>query len=138
MHQPKSRERVTASDEWYRWVVQSAAGYAIFSTDLQARILTWDNGAERLFQYRREDVIGEDARFIFTPEDIERHVPESELAEAAEERCAPDERWHVKKDGTIFWASGLMMRVLDDHRRHVGFVKIVRDCTEEKRRGKSL
>jgi PAS domain S-box-containing protein len=115
-------------------MVQSASGYAMFSTDLKGRIATWDDGAARLFGYRREDVLGEDSRFIFTVEDIGRHEPEAELADAAVNRCAPDERWHVKKDGTIFWASGLMMPLLDDHRRHVGFVKIVRDATDQKRR----
>lgn len=131
MHEAKPQLRI--GDEWYRWVVQSVSGYAVFSTDVQGRIVTWDEGAEQLFGYRREDVIGENARFIFTPDDIHSQTPEVEFANAAANRCAPDERWHVKKDGTIFWASGLMMRVLDDHRQHVGFVKIVRDCTHQKR-----
>lgn len=133
MQQVWPHKRVSAQDEWYRWLVQSISGYAIFSTDLQGRIQTWDDGAERLFDYRRDDVLGEDARFIFTPEDINHHIPETELADATENNTALDERWHVKKDGTIFWASGLMMRMLDDHRRHVGFVKVIRDCTDERR-----
>jgi PAS domain S-box-containing protein len=133
MHEGRSAERVKLGDEWYRWMVQSVSGYALFSTDLEGRIMTWDSGAEELFGYRREDVRGENARFIFTPEDIEHAVPEMELAGATANRCAPDERWHVRKDGTIFWASGLMIRLLDDHKRHVGFIKIVRDCTDRKR-----
>ena len=114
-------------DNWYRWAVQSIRGYAFFTTDLQARIATWDFGATELFGYRREDVIGEDARFIFTPEDIEKHAPELELALAVKNRCAPDERWHVRKDGSIFWATGLMMVIMDDTNRQVGFLKIVRE-----------
>jgi PAS domain S-box-containing protein len=113
--------------EWYRWLVQSIRGYACFSTDLKTRIQTWDTGAIELFGYRREDVLGEDARFIFTPEDIKQRVPELELVTAIANRSAPDERWHVRKDGTIFWATGLMMVITDDVGRHVGFVKIVRE-----------
>ena len=124
--------RQIARDEWYRWMVQSAAGFAIFSTDLQNRIVTWNCGAEELFGYRRDDVIGENARFIFTPTDIAQHVPEKELASAADDQCALDERWHVRKNATVFWASGFMMRITDDHHRHVGFVKIVRECPEPK------
>ena len=74
--------RFTVNDEWYRWMVQSIDGYAVFSTDLQNRIITWDEGAERVFGYGRDDVLGEDVRFIFTPEDIKHHVPETELADA--------------------------------------------------------
>ena len=114
-------------------MVQSISGYAVFSTDLQCRIMTWDDGAERLFGYSRDDVLGEDARFIFTPEDINHHVPEEELADASAHRVALDERWHVKKDGTVFWASGLMMQLRDDRSRQVGFIKIVRECEKTER-----
>lgn len=114
--------------DWYRWTVQSIRGYACFTTDLKARVVTWDAGAVTLFGYRREDVMGENARFIFTPEDIKLREPEAELVEALGNRSAPDERWHVRKDGSIFWASGLMMLVTDDDGRHVGFVKVVREC----------
>jgi two-component system, chemotaxis family, CheB/CheR fusion protein len=113
--------------EWYRWAIESIRGYACFTTDLKARVVTWDAGAIALFGYRREDVIGEDARFIFTPEDIEHREPEAELVAAMGDRAAPDERWHVRKDGSIFWASGLMMAMQDDAGRHVGFIKIVRE-----------
>ena len=133
MNPDLSPSRPHAADQWYRWMVQSVTGYAIFSTDLEGRIVTWDEGAERLFGYHRDDVKGENARFIFTPEDIARSEPENERKTAAENRAGPDERWHVKKDGTVFWASGLMMLLLDDHRRHVGFIKIVRDRTKDKR-----
>jgi two-component system, chemotaxis family, CheB/CheR fusion protein len=114
--------------DWYRWAVQSIRGYACFTTDLKARVVTWDGGAVALFGYRREDVIGENARFIFTPEDIQQREPEAELVAAVGDHCARDERWHVRKDGSIFWASGLMMVMTDDDGRHVGFVKIVREC----------
>jgi PAS domain S-box-containing protein len=132
MSETPRKPRFVARDEWYRWMVKSVAGYAVFSTDLDGRIVTWDGGAEELFGYRRDDVVGENARFIFTPTDIARHAPEKELAAAAGNQCALDERWHVRKNGTVFWASGLMMRLMDDHQRHVGFVKIVRECQERK------
>jgi PAS domain S-box-containing protein len=134
MERPFPTQRSGVGDEWYRWLVQSVSSYAILSTDLQGRILTWNDGAEKLFGYRRDDVLHENARFIFTPEDIKRHVPEAELAGATANESAPDERWHVRKDGSIFWGSGMMIRMLDDHGRHVGFVKILRDGTQEKRR----
>jgi two-component system, chemotaxis family, CheB/CheR fusion protein len=113
--------------EWYRWTVQSIRGYAVFTTDLNARIVTWDQGAIDLFGYRREDVMGEDARLIFTPEDIRKRAPEIELESAMANRTAVDERWHVRKDASLFWASGLMMLVTDDTGRHVGFMKIIRE-----------
>jgi PAS domain S-box-containing protein len=129
----QNAQRTAVPDAWYRWAVQSISGYGVFTTDLQNRIVTWDGGAEKMFGYRRDDVWGEDARFVFTPEDIEKKAPEIEIATAVANTSAPDERWHVRKEGTIFWASGLMMKLYDDQERHVGFIKIVRDRTAEKR-----
>lgn len=116
-------------DVWYRWAVQSVRGFAFFTTDLEGRIVTWDAGASELFGYRREDVIGEDARFIFTSEDIAQRAPEIEIVTAVANRTAPDERWHVRKDGSLFWANGLMMVITDDAGRHVGLAKIIREDT---------
>lgn len=89
--------------------------------------MTWNEGATELFGYRLDDVRGESSRFIFTPSDLARNIPEVEIASAIGNRSAPDERWHVRKDGSVFWASGLMMTLLDDAGRHVGFVKVVRE-----------
>jgi two-component system, chemotaxis family, CheB/CheR fusion protein len=115
------------SAEWYRCAVQSIRGYAMFTTDINGRIVTWDRGAVDLFGYRKEDVLGEDASLIFLPEDITKHAPEQEIAQAMENRVAPDERWHVRKDGSLFWANGLMMVMTDEAGRQIGFVKIVRE-----------
>jgi PAS domain S-box-containing protein len=111
---------------WYRWAVKSIREYAFFTTDLKNRVVTWDQGAIDLFGYARADVVGENAEFIFTPEDIKKNAPQKEIALAVGNRTAPDERWHVKKDGSVFWATGLMMTITDDAGRHVGFMKIVR------------
>jgi PAS domain S-box-containing protein len=105
----------------------------MFTTDINGRIVTWDRGAVDLFGYRKEDVLGEDASLIFLPEDIKKHAPEQEIAQAMENRIAPDERWHVRKDGSLFWANGLMMVMTDEAGRQIGFVKIVREGTPPSR-----
>jgi len=100
--------------------------------DIETRIVTWDQGAVDLFGYRPEDVVGENARFIFTPQDIGQHAPEAEATNAIANRTTPDERWHVRKDGSLFWAMGLMMTLNDDDGRHVGFAKLIRERSPPK------
>ena len=39
MHPAERKAQASVRDEWYRWMVQSVTGYAMFSTDLQGRIL---------------------------------------------------------------------------------------------------
>lgn len=114
-------------------MVQSAQHYALFSTDLTERIVTWDCGAQQLFGWSVEEVIGREARFIFTPEDMAMRAPEAEIALAAAHGAARNERWHLRKDGSRFWGSGLIMTVVNDEGRRVGFQKIIRDRTAEKK-----
>ena len=45
---------------------------------------------------------------IFTPEDCAAGVPAQELETAAKVGRAADERWHVRKDGSQFWALGVI------------------------------
>ena len=45
---------------------------------------------------------------------------------------AQDERWHLRKDGSPFWATGHMMALQGDEGQHVGFLKILRDRTVRK------
>ena len=70
---------------------------------------------------------------FFTPEDRERGVPQQELKTAAEKGRASDDRWHVRKDGTSFFASGITTGLRDAQGALQGFIKIMRDRTDRKR-----
>src|SRR3954452_19592455 len=73
-------------------------------------------------------MLGCSADVIFTPEDRATRVPEKERSDASTYGRAADDRWHQCKDGSRFWASGLMMPLKVGH---AGFVKITRDRTEQ-------
>jgi len=124
----KPPSRAPGGDELLRLIVESAHDYAIFSMDAERRITSWNRGAERLLGWPADEVTGLTADVIFTAEDRAAGVPELEIAQAASTGRAEDDRWQQRRNGTRFWASGLMMR-LDDPAR--GFVKILRDRTEQ-------
>ena len=127
-----------ASEERYRLLVESAEDYAIFMVDHDGRLADWNAGAERIFGYREEEIVGEPFSILFTPEDILSGAPERELREAEEEGRAVDERWHMRKDGSQFWASGVVTPIRDDAGNRRGFVKVARDITERKRAEEEL
>src|SRR3954451_681551 len=77
-------------------------------------------------------MLGRDARGIFTPGDRDAGAAEIEMRTAEAEGQALDERWHLRKGGERFWANGLLMPLKDDTDRTRGFLKIVRDLTEQK------
>jgi PAS domain S-box-containing protein len=106
--------------------------YAIFSLDLNGRIVTWNAGAERVFGYSESEAVGRSSAMIFTPEDRASGEPSGEMAEALEKGFAEDERWHMRKDGTRFFASGVMRQLRHENGELRGFIKVARDITERK------
>jgi PAS domain S-box-containing protein len=75
---------------------------------------------------------------IFTPEDVVSGAAMRELDVAASEGKAEDRRWHLRKDGSRFWASGLLLSVRDEAGVVRGFVKVIEDRTADKRIEESL
>jgi PAS domain S-box-containing protein len=118
---------VAPSAELLRLIVESSQDFAIFTINSRRLATSWNSGAQRLFGFTPEEMIGSTADAIFTPEDREAGAPEREQRMAAQNGRAIDERWHQRKDGSIFWASGLMMPLSDGS----GFVKITRDRSEQ-------
>ncbi|MDR6636207.1 PAS domain S-box-containing protein [Phyllobacterium sp. 1468] len=113
-------------------VLESAIDYAIITADLSGNVTSWSTGAEKIFGWAEDEVLGLPADIIFTSADRAHNVPAKEIANALQNGRATDERWHVRKDGSRFWASGEMLRLHDDGAAE-GFLKIVRDRTQQKR-----
>jgi PAS domain S-box-containing protein len=142
-HDDETRQRrlgeaLQESEQRFERLVEAAKDYAIFMTDADGRVSTWNEGAQRLFGYGEAQILGEDASVLFTPEDRECGIPERELQKARTEGRAEDERWHVRKDGSRFWASGFVRPVLDAEDNLIGFSKVARDLTERKRAEEAL
>src|SRR5215204_7810057 len=131
--QRRLEEALQESEQRFERLVESAKDYAIFMTDADGRVSTWNEGAQRLFGYGEAEIVGEDASILFTSEDRESAAPERELEKARTEGRAEDERWHVRKDGSRFWASGFVRPVLEAEDNLIGFSKVARDLTEHKR-----
>ena len=113
-------------------MVRAIADHAIFFASLDGRIEAWNPGAERIFGFTADEIIGERFHRTFTQRDIDAGVPDRELEKALADGKAEDERWHRRKDQSVVYVSGSTMRVTDDDGRPIGFVKIGRDFTGRK------
>src|ERR671913_393163 len=131
--QRRLEEALQQSEQRFERLVEAAKDYAIFMTDSDGRVSTWNEGAQRLFGYEEGEIVGADASVLFTPEDREGGRPERELEKARTEGRAEDERWHMRKDGSRFWASGYVRPVWGEGGDLLGFSKVARDETERKR-----
>jgi len=132
----RAEHSLSKSEERLRLLVESANDYAIFTITKDNIVDSWNTGAENTFGWKENEMIGKSAAILFTPEDQERGVPAMEIQCAAETGKAEDERWHIRKDGSRFYASGVM-QPLRDGGVH-GFVKICRDQTEKIEAEKAL
>jgi PAS domain S-box-containing protein len=124
--------RSAPGDSVFRLLVENVEDYAMCAMNPRGEILHWNAGAVRTFGYREDEVRGKTLSLIFTEEDVRAGLAEQELRVAAEQGRAEDERWHVRKDGSRFWAMGVLVPVRDERGAIIGFGKIVRDRTDLK------
>jgi two-component system, cell cycle sensor histidine kinase and response regulator CckA len=115
----------------YRLLFEATVDYAVLHVSLSGVIQTWNRGAERLFGYESDEVIGRPWSVLFTPEDNLQGIPDRERNLAIESGRAEDTRWQRRKDGSRFWANGVTVS-LQEENRLVGLAKIVRDDTDVK------
>lgn len=122
-----------ASEQRYRRLIEAVIDYAIFQIDPEGNVASWNPGAQRIKGYAPQDIIGRHFSQFYTPEDIASGVPKRALAEAREHGRFEAEGWRLRKDGTRFWASVIIDRIVGEAGEIIGFAKVTRDLTERKR-----
>lgn len=118
--------------DFYKNILESLEDYGVFTTDRSGIVTSWNRGAEHVLGYTEEEICGQSAGVIFTEEDRSNGVPEHEFAEALEKGRGVDERYHQRKNGTLFWASGLVFPLYDSDNQHIGFTKVLRNLSRRK------
>ena len=130
---PQISEQTKLNVELGYYLLDGIRDYAIFMIKPDGNIGTWNPGVERLLGYKEDEFVGAPFSMIFTESDISAGSPHTELSTAYEKGRAEDQRWHRKKDGSVFWANGLVTLMKDDNGDFKGYAKIMRDQTAHKR-----
>jgi PAS domain S-box-containing protein len=112
--------------------------YAFVLTDVNGTVLEWQGAAVAITGYPAEEAIGGPSSIVFTPEDRAAGAPEAEMATAAQLGRAEDKRWHLKKDGSRFFADGVMTALYDTFGRLNSFGKVFRDATAQQQAEEAL
>lgn len=118
--------------EFYSQIIDSLQDYSIFTIDKDFVINSWSSGSTKIFGYETDEVIGEPFDLIFTEEDLKNGIPKKEIETALKEGRATDNRWHIAKDKSLFYAYGLVFPLIGLDGNLLGYVKILRDLTERK------
>jgi PAS domain S-box-containing protein len=121
------------SNERFRTVVENAHDFAIILSDSEDRITAWFPGAQEIFGWREQEVLGKPISTIFTAQDQQSDMPERETGVAAANGKAPDVRWHVTKSGERVFLDGQTIALRNPDGSIQGFLKIAQNLTERKR-----
>jgi PAS domain S-box-containing protein len=123
-----ANSRLRSADRWQLFA-DSTGDYAFILIDADNCIADWNSGAQQLLGYKAEDIVGRPAELLFTPEDRRSGAPAEEIATALRDGRAEDERWHVRQDGVLFRASGVLTVLRDESSQVIGFAKVMRDVS---------
>ena len=131
-------ERLRQAEERLRILLDSVHDYAICMLDLQGDVVSWNHGAERVFGYQPDAIIGRNIGVFYPPAERDANLPGEHLRIALEEGRFECDSLRVRHGGSAFDALVLLMpmRAADGTPR--GFALVVRDITERKRLEDSL
>ncbi len=138
MERTERFEASKSNEGRFRMLIDAITDYAIYMIDPDGTITSWNPGARRFKGYEESEIIGENFSRFYTEEDRKAGLPQRAMKIAEREGRFETEGWRVRKDGTKFWASAVIDPIRDSAGRLVGFAKITRDLTEQRRAETSL
>lgn len=135
----KAESALREYETGFRLLVDALKDYAVIGLDRNGNILSWNSAAERLLGYRADEITGESVSRLYAgePDDGADEVRES-LAGATHKGSHVRDRWLTDRTGKAFFASMVTTAIRNDEGDLIGFSKIIRDTTEERRAGDAL
>jgi PAS domain S-box-containing protein len=133
-----NQQELRHSEEVFRLLVEGVRDYAIFMLGPDGRVVSWNEGAERIQGYEVSEAVGEHFSVFYTDEDVERGLPGEELRVAAIEGRFEEEGWRVRKDGTLIQAEVVITALRDEVGNLRGFSQVTRDITARKEAEEAL
>ena len=112
--------------------------FALSLLDVDGKIVAWYGGSERIYQHTSSEAVGQNVTLLNPEEDPLQVTMQQELKRAASEGHFGTEGWHVKKDGTRFWANVITMALRSESGDLQGYARVVRDFSERHKRDEKL
>ncbi|HEY1022853.1 MAG TPA: ATP-binding protein [Flavisolibacter sp.] len=106
--------------------------YAIIRIDTKGLILSWNLGAEHIYGFGYEDVVGKPYEVLYGCQRTEKESVDQRLQKAAAAGRCEEEGWQHKKDGTPFYANIIITALANENGRVTGYAHVTRDITRTK------
>jgi PAS domain S-box-containing protein len=124
-------EKKDLLEQLHRKMIAEIQDYAIILLDIDGTILSWNKGAEKIKGYKESEILNQNFRLFYMPQDRQAGLPEKLIDLAKREGRATHIGRRVRKDGTIFWGSILITALHDDNGEVIGFTKLTKEITDQ-------
>jgi len=124
-------ENLRASEEKYRNIFDNASD-AIITIDPKDKITSWNNSAERIFGWKKEEVIGKNFPLLTVPENLRQERNKYVQDAYSGKDIAGVETVRLRKDGTKIDVSLTFSPIIDANKKTIGLSGIIRDITDRK------
>ena len=114
-------------EQLHKQMIAEIQDYAIILLDLDGTILSWNLGAEKIKGYKEHEILGQNFRLFYMPQDRQAGLPEQLIELAKKEGRARHIGRRLRKDGTIFWGSILITALHDENGEVIGFTKLTKE-----------
>jgi formate hydrogenlyase transcriptional activator len=128
------RDKATAERDVPSWVQD----YALYLLDCEGSIAAWYAGAARIYDCPADRTIGQNVSMLYPADDALRVKLVDELKRAAAEGHMATESWHIRADGSRFWANAITMAIKDESGELRGYARAVRDFSDRHDRDEKL
>ena len=133
-----AQEAVRRQDQQIRSIIENVRDHALLLLDAEGHVVAWHAGAESIYGYKAEEIVGEHVSILFTQEELERGRPAELLLLAGERGSTEDQGWRVRKDGSRFWANSTFSAVRDSAGTVTGYAEVTRNSTDRKRAAEAV
>jgi PAS domain S-box-containing protein len=127
-----ARQALDESEKRFRLLLSSIKDYAISMIDPKGVVRTWNYGAERIFGYKADEIVGKNISLVYTEEEKASGKPEQELAVSTRVGRFEEEGMRVRRDGSKFWANVVVVPIFGKSEEVTGFAKVIRDISDRK------
>jgi PAS domain S-box-containing protein len=114
----------------HKRMIDEIQDYAIILLDIDGTVLSWNKGAQKIKGYKQEEILGQNFRLFYLPQDRQAGLPEQLIDLAKREGRARHIGRRLRKDGTVFWGSILITALHDDNGEVIGFTKLTKELMD--------
>jgi len=125
--------KMNDSSVFLNHIINSIKDYAIYSMDMRGNIVTWNKGAELIFGYMADEIIGKHVGLIFDAEESFGQSLASRIETVKREGRVVETGWRMKKDGSLYYADVVVFAMYNEKNKLIGMTSVTKDITELKR-----